>query len=138
MRIARPFRIVATIAALIAVALGMGTYTHANFTNIHMVFGLVVALALLILALVAVFTRGMRRLGVTGIAYAFLVPILGVEQQIILVGDLHWLVETVHLAVGFGAVALIGTISARSMLQKARNADSLASAVAVKQAQPIG
>lgn len=138
MRIARPFRIVATIAALIAVALGMGTYTHANFTNIHMVFGLVVALALLILALVAVFTRGMRRLGVTGIAYAFLVPILGVEQQIILVGDLHWLVETVHLAVGFGAVALIGTISARFMLQKARNADSLASAIAVKQAQPIG
>lgn len=138
MRIARPFRIVATIAALIAVAFGMGTYTHANFTNIHMVFGLVVTLALLILALVAVFTRGMRRLGVTGIAYALLVPILGVEQQIILVGDLHWLIETVHLAVGFGAVALIGAISARFMLQKARNAGSLASSVAVKQAEPIG
>jgi hypothetical protein len=34
------------------------------------------------------------------------------------VGDLHWLVETAHLAVGFGAVALIGTISARLVLLK--------------------
>lgn len=138
MRIARLFRILATIAALAAVAFGMGTYTHADFTNIHMLFGLVVSLALLILALVAVFTRGMRRLGVTGIAYAFLVPVFGVTQQIILVGDLHWLVETAHLAVGFGAVALIGAISARFMLQKGRPADSLASSVAAKQAQPIG
>src|SRR5260221_12953428 len=51
----RLLQIIATIAAVVAVAFGMGTYTHANFTNIHMLFGLIVALALLILAVMAVF-----------------------------------------------------------------------------------
>src|SRR5260370_415353 len=110
MNIARPFRIIATIAALVAVAFGMGTYTHADFTNIHMLFGLIVALALLILAVIAVFSSGLRRLGAVGIVYAFIVPIFGVTQQMILVGDLHWLVETAHLVVGFGPLALIGGI----------------------------
>jgi hypothetical protein len=118
MNIARPVRIIATIAALVAVAFGMGTYTHADFTSIHMLFGLIVALALLILAALAVFTRGLGMLGAIGIIYALIVPLFGVTQQVILVGDLHWLVETAHLAVGFGALAFIGTISTRLLRLK--------------------
>ena len=118
MNIARPFRIIATIAALVAVAFGMGTYTHADFTDIHMLFGLIVALALLILAVITVFSSGLRRLGAIGIVYAFIVPIFGVTQQMILVGDLHWLVETAHLVVGFGALALIGAIGERFTRRK--------------------
>jgi hypothetical protein len=118
MNVARPFRMIATIAALVAVAFGMGTYTHANFTTIHMVFGLIVALALLILAVMAVFTSGLRRLGALGIVYALIMPIFGVTQQMILVGDLHWLVETTHLVVGFGALAFIVAISERFTRRK--------------------
>ena len=114
----RLLQIIATIAAVVAVAFGMGTYTHANFTNIHMLFGLIVALALLILAVMAVFTSGLRRLGAIGIVYALIVPIFGVTQQMILVGDLHWLVETTHLVVGFGALALIGVIGERLTRRK--------------------
>ena len=117
MNVARTVRIIASIAALVAVALGMATYTHASFTSIHMLFGLIVALALLILAIMA-FTTGLRRLGAIGIVYALVVPIFGVTQQLILVGDLHWLVESAHLAVGFGALALIGTLSARIVRPK--------------------
>ncbi len=115
---ARLLQIIATIAALVAVAFGMGTYTHADFTTIHMVFGLLVALALLILAVIAVFSSGLRRLGAIGIVYAFIVPIFGVTQQMILAGDLHWLVETAHLVVGFGALALIGAIGERFTRRK--------------------
>jgi hypothetical protein len=118
MNIARLFRIIATISAVIAVAFGMGTYTHANFTNIHMLFGLIVALLLLIISVIAVFTDGLRILGVIGVVYALILPIFGVQQVVILVGDLHWLVETAHLAVGFGAVALIGVIGERLALSK--------------------
>ena len=118
MNIVRPFRIIATIAALVAVAFGMGTYTHADFTDIHMLFGLIVALALLILAVIAVFSSGLRRLGAIGIVYAFIVPIFGVTQQMILVDNLHWLVETAHLVVGFGALALIGAIGERFARRK--------------------
>src|SRR6266404_3712138 len=114
----RLLQIIATIAAVVAVAFGMGTYTHANLTNIHMLFGLIVALALLILAVMAVFTSGLRRLGAIGIVYALIVPIFGVTQQMILVGDMHWLVETAHLAVGFGALALIGAIGERFTRRK--------------------
>lgn len=118
MNAARLLQIIASIAALVAVSLGMGTYTHADFTNIHMLFGLLVALALLILAVIAVFTSGLRRLGAIGIVYALIVPIFGVTQQMILVGDLHWLIEAAHLLVGFGAIAFIGTISARFTRRK--------------------
>lgn len=113
MNIARPIRIIASISAGVAVALGMGTYTHANFTDIHMLFGLIVALALLTLAVMAAFTKETRQLGVIGIAYAIIMPIFGDTQAMILVGNLHWLVETTHLAVGFGALAIIGALSAR-------------------------
>jgi hypothetical protein len=118
MNAARLLQIIASISALVAVSLGMGTYTHADFTNIHMLFGLIVALALLILAVMAVFTSGLRRLGAIGIVYALIVPIFGVTQQMILVGNLHWLIEAAHLLVGFGAVGFIGTISARFMRRK--------------------
>ncbi|GHO60915.1 hypothetical protein [Ktedonobacter robiniae] len=119
MKRARLVRIIATIATVITAALGMGTYTHANFTNIHILFGLLVALILLLLSLVATFTRGLRGLGAIGIVYAVLMPMLGVTQQLILIGDLHWLVETTHLAVGFGALALIGVIGERLIHRKA-------------------
>jgi hypothetical protein len=75
-----------------------------------MLFGLVVALILLILAVMAVLRSGLRRLGAIGIVYALIVPIFGVTQQI-LAGDLHWPTSAAHLVVGFGALALIGRIS---------------------------
>jgi hypothetical protein len=115
---ARLLQIIASIAALVAVSLGMGTYTHADFTSIHMPFGLIVALILLILAVMAVFTSGLRRLGAIGIVYALIVPIFGVTQQMILAGDLHWLIEAAHLVVGFGALMFIGRISASFMRRK--------------------
>jgi hypothetical protein len=115
---ARLLQIIASIAALVAVSLGMGTYTHADFTSIHMLFGLIVALILLILAVMAVFTSGLRRLGAIGIVYALIVPIFGVTQQMILAGDLHWLIEAAHLVVGFGALMFIGRISASFMRRK--------------------
>src|SRR5260221_10553375 len=70
----RLLQIIATIAAVVAVAFGMGTYTHANFTNIHMLFGLIVALALLILAVMAVFTNGLGKRGGTGICFPPVLP----------------------------------------------------------------
>lgn len=125
MTIARLLQIIGMLAGLVAVSLGLGTYTHADFTSMHMLFGMLVALALLILAAWAVFTSGLRRLGSIGIVYAFIVPIFGVTQQMILIGDAHWLIEAAHLLVGFGALALIGTISARLTRRKQTDTSSL-------------
>ncbi len=118
MNAARLLQIIATIAALIAVPLGIGTYTHADFTNIHMLFGLLVTLALLILAVMAVFTSELRRLGAVGIVYALILPIFGATQQMILPGDLHWLIQATHLIVSFGAIPFIDNIRARYLSLK--------------------
>ena len=63
----RAFQIIASIAALVAVAFGMATFTHSNFTSIHMLFGLLLAISLLVVSIIAVLTRGLRRLGITGL-----------------------------------------------------------------------
>lgn len=135
MNVARPIRIIASLSAAVAVTLGMGTYTHPDFTDLHMLFGLIVALALLALALMATFTKGLARLGVIGVVYAVIMPVFGRYQQMILPGDLHWLIETLHLAVGFGALALIGAIS--TGLARQKQTARQASAQPQPQTQPI-
>ena len=137
MNVARLLQIIASICALVAVSVGIGTYTHADFTNIHMLFGLLVAIALLILAVMAVFTSGLSRLGAIGIAYALIMPIFGVTQHMILVGNLHWLIEAAHLLVGFGAIAFIATISARFTRRKQHARANQPSHDLIGQEQPI-
>jgi len=68
--------------------------------------GFTVALSLLILGIVGVFTRGLRLLGAIGIVYAPILPIFGLTQATLLVGSMHWLIRTAHLLVGLGGLAL--------------------------------
>ena len=114
----RLLQIIAGIAGLVALAFGMGTFTHVDFISIHVLFGLLVAISLLVIAMIAVFTRGSRGLGVTGIVYAFILPVFGVMQQGIWPDDWHWLIQTAHLEVGIGAPAFIGTIAKRYLSLK--------------------
>jgi hypothetical protein len=83
-----------------------------------MLLGLTVALSLLTLGIVGVFTRGMRLLGAIGIVYALIVPVFGVTQTALLVGSLHWLIQTAHLLVGLGALALAGILGTRYLRLK--------------------
>jgi hypothetical protein len=115
----RIIRVIAGIAGLGALTLGLLFWiVNMNFIGLHMLFGLIVALSLLILGIVGVFTGGMRLLGVIGIVYALFVPVFGVTQATLLVGSLHWLIQTAHLLVGLGALALIGVLSIRYLRLK--------------------
>ena len=102
------------LAGLGALTLGLLFWiAQVNAINVHMLLGLTVALALLILSIVAVFTKGMRLLGAVGIVYALVVPVFGLTEATLLVGSMHWLIQTAHLLVGLGALALIGVIGTR-------------------------
>lgn len=103
------------IAGLGALVLGLLIWTLQldAVINLHMLFGLTVALTLLIISLLAVLTRGLRGWGIIGILYAFLLPVFGVSQFSLLVGNLHWLIQTAHALVGIGALALAGTMGVR-------------------------
>jgi len=105
---------VAGLAGLGALALGLLFWVaQVDDINIHMLFGLTVALALLVLSIVMVATRGTRLLGVVGIVYAFILPVFGLTQSGILIGSLHWLIQAAHLLVGLGALALAGIMGTR-------------------------
>src|SRR5438067_2355951 len=115
----RIIRVISGIAGLGALTLGLLFWiVNMNFIGLHMLFGLIVALSLLILGMVGVFTGGMRLLGAIGVVYALLVPVFGVTQATLLVGSLHWLIQTAHLLVGLGALALIGLLSIRYLRLK--------------------
>ena len=130
----RIIRVIAGIAGLGALTLGLLFWiVNMNFIGLHMLFGLIVALSLLILGIMGVFTGGMRLLGVIGIVYALIVPVFGVTQATLLVGNLHWLIQTAHLLVGLGALALIGIFSVRYLRLKQVRARAAAPEHAVAQ-----
>ncbi len=102
------------IVGLGALVLGLMFWiANIDLISLHMLFGLIVALGLLMMSLVAVSTKGMRLLGFIGVLYAFILPIFGLSQATLLVGDLHWLIETAHMLVGIGAFALTGIMGTR-------------------------
>jgi len=80
-----------------------------------MLFGVVVTLALLITGSVAVFTKGLRVLGAIAIVFALIVPVFGITQTRILVGDFHTLIRVAHLLVGAAAVSLTERIGEHYM-----------------------
>lgn len=114
------------IAGLGALLLGLLFWiVQLNVIPIHMLFGLTVAITLLIISLLAVFTRGTRLLGGIGIVYAFILPLFGLNQAFILIGNLHWLIQVAHMLVGIGALALAGITAMRyrRFRQHTRNAN---------------
>jgi hypothetical protein len=56
------------------------------------------------------------------IVWGLVVPILGLNQDRLLVGSAHWVIEVLHLLVGLGAVGLAERL-ARAI--KARQAPAL-------------
>jgi hypothetical protein len=78
-----------------------------------MFFGLLVTLGLLVMSIIALTARGLRIWSMVGIVYAIILLIFGELQFNLLVGNLHWLIQTLHLLVGIGAIVLTGALGAR-------------------------
>lgn len=111
---ARILQIIVGIAGLCALVLGLVIWiANIDLTDIHMLFGLLVTLGLLVMSIIALTARGLRIWGMVGIVYAIIVLIFGVSQVNMLVGHLHWLIQTLHMLVGIGAIVLTGFLGAR-------------------------
>ncbi len=125
---ARILQIIVGIAGLCALGTGLLIWiAHIDLTDIHMLFGLLVTLGLLVMSIIALTSRELRIWGVVGIVYAIIALIFGVSQSNMLVGNLHWLIQTLHLLVGLGAIVLTGYLSARSRTLKCDEAKPEAS-----------
>ena len=104
------------LAGIGAMTLGLlHWFFHISFIELHMLFGVLVTLTLLIAGIVAVFTKGLRAQGAIAIVFALIVPVFGITQMQILVGDFHWLIRMAHLLVGVAAVSLTERICGQYM-----------------------
>ncbi len=130
---ARILQIVVGIAGLCALVLGLLIWiANLDLIPFHMLFGILVTLGLLIMGILALTARGLRVLGIVGIIYAIIVPIFGLSQFNILVGNLHWIIQALHMLVGIGAMALTGILGARYMTLRRRVAKPATSSGALR------
>ncbi|HKD76605.1 MAG TPA: hypothetical protein VKB76_13965 [Ktedonobacterales bacterium] len=105
---------IARVAFMATMVLGLLFWIiQLNLISLHMLFGITGVLALLVLSVVAIFTKGIRSLGTVSAGYAILVPIFGLTQSTLLIGNLHWLIQTAHLLVGIGAMGWAQVIDRR-------------------------
>jgi hypothetical protein len=83
-------QIVVGITGLCALVLGLFIWiANSDLTDIHMLFGLLVTLGLLVMSIIALTARGLRIWGLVGIIYALIVLIFGVSHSNLLVGNLR-------------------------------------------------
>ncbi len=130
---ARILQIIVSLAGLCALVLGMVIWiANIDLTDIHMLFGLLVTLGLLVMSIIALTARELHIWGMVGIFYAIIVLIFGVSHVNMLAGQLHWLVQTLHTLVGLGAIVLTGTLGARYRTLKRGEAKPEASSQALR------
>jgi hypothetical protein len=129
----RILQIIVGIAGVCALVLGLFIWiTNSDFTDIHMLFGLLVTLGLLVMSIIVLTAPGLRIWGIVGIVCAIIVLIFGETHSNMLVGNLHWLIQTLHTLVGIGAIVLTGVLGARYRTLKLGEAKSKASSQAMR------
>jgi hypothetical protein len=106
--VAVPARMLLGLSGVTALVLGISFWTgHAmELLPVHILAGLVLVLALWTLAALA--ARAGAPPGLVALAgtWGLLLPILGLNQDRLFVGDYHWLVRALHLLAGVIAMAL--------------------------------
>ncbi len=130
---ARILQIVVGIAGLCALVLGLFIWiANSDLTDIHMLFGLLVTVGLLVMSIIALTARGLRIWGLVGIVYAIILLIFGEAQSNILAGNLHWLIQALHTLIGIGAIVLTGALGAHYMRLQRGEAKPKASSQALR------
>jgi hypothetical protein len=108
MSISRTLLVFMRAAMAVQVILGIGFWTGhwANLVNVHMAIGSLFVIALWVIAGIASAHGRPGRLVAFGFVWGVIVLALGMTQQGILIGDLHWIIRVLHLAVGIAAMPI--------------------------------
>ncbi len=100
-------RMVVRIAFVVQLLLGIGLRTGRldNLTSIHITVGVLFVLGLWMVAVIAA-RAGVNRVQVgVALLWGALMPVFGLTQQGLVAGNLHWIVQVLHLAVGIAGIA---------------------------------
>lgn len=87
--------------------LNIGNNLRSGLTQLHMTLGLLVVLALWILATIYARTPN-ANLGISigASVVGLLLLIVGVTQQSLLVGGIHWIIQVIHALLGLSAIGM--------------------------------
>jgi hypothetical protein len=98
----------ARVLWLAQIVLGVLFWTGSatSLTDLHKLLGLVFALLVAVLAVLAGVRGGSPGLLVGGLAVAVLLPVVGIGQTGWLPGSRHWVIQVVHLLVGLAGIAV--------------------------------
>ena len=83
-----------------------------NLVPFHLLVGVILVFSLWIMAFMAVRAGVSWKMSTVVFFWGLVVVILGVTQTEILPGNLHWLIEVLHLLLGLGAIGLGEGLSA--------------------------
>ncbi len=100
-------------ALLIILGLFLWVGSADTLIPVHITLGVALVLALWILAAMAAVAGVNPALVAVAALWGVIVPILGLTQERLLPGDLHWLIQTLHLLVGITAIALAQILAIR-------------------------
>jgi hypothetical protein len=117
-------QIVVRATFVVQLVLG-GLFWTGNATGLiplHQTVGFLLVFGLWTLAVLALRAGVQPGLAAAAIVWGLVVPILGLNQDQLLVGSAHWVIEVLHLLVGLGAIGLAERL-ARAI--KARQAPAL-------------
>ena len=111
-------RILVSAIGAVMIVLGLLFWTGNAFAllPLHMLLGIALVLMLWIIAVMALVARVNPILALVALIWGLIVPILGITQEQLLPGTLHWLIQALHLLVGLVALAL-ANILARQIAQ---------------------
>ena len=100
----------AAMAVQIILGIGFWTGRWYGLVNLHMAIGVLFVLSLWVIA-----ARGIaQQKGLAAFAFLWgvVVVALGMTQQQILVGDLHWIIRIVHLVIGIASMPIAEKLAA--------------------------
>jgi len=108
MRVSRILLVFMRAAMAVLVILGIGFWTGhwANLVNVHMAIGALFVIALWVIAGIAAAHKRPAGLVALGFIWGVVVLALGMTQQRMLIGDSHWIIRVLHLAVGIAAMPI--------------------------------
>lgn len=104
--------------ALLALGVLFWTGRALSLVPLHMLLGALLVVCLWVLVTLAFLGRVGRGLALLVLVWSLVMPALGVAQSQLLPGSLHWLIQLIHLAVGFVAIGL-GQSLARAIQRRA-------------------
>ena len=117
MNVARLCLMLMRLTAAIQLVLGVGFWTGHWIAAIpiHRTIGVIYVVLLWVLAVLSLLKRRDVGLALFAIVWGVVIAGLGMAQQSILVGDLHWVIRVLHLVIALSAMPIAERLSRTSV-----------------------